>query len=251
MKYRFDKEKHLHQILKDGEWKNLTGCTTILSVVAKPYLIQWAANVAVEYIGTNIMSFYKDDRTFDLKEFNRILSEAKTAHCKRKEKAGDYGTKAHERVELLITEAITDNGGLIKEPRKSKDKSIQNFIDWAFRNKVKFLATEKNVYSEDLFLGGIVDFICEIGGEIWIGDIKTSKSGIYPINFAQMAGYDLMMKEMELPFAKDIKGYIVINLKESGEFDEKRSVSNENNINFFLACLEIYRQQERIKQQTL
>ena len=37
----FDAKKHVHTL--DG--KNLTGVTTVLSVIAKPALIQWAADM--------------------------------------------------------------------------------------------------------------------------------------------------------------------------------------------------------------
>ena len=125
------------------------------------------------------------------------------------------------------------------------DKSIKNFIDWANKSKVKFLETEKNIYSEKLFIGGIVDMICEIDGQIWLGDVKTSGSGIYSEHFFQCAGYHLMLEAMEL--YPNITGYLILNLKESGEMLEKRSVSNEENKKIFLNCLEIYRQQEKIK----
>ena len=247
MTYRFNKERHLHQILIGEDWKNLTGCTTILSVLAKPALIQWAANQAVDYIKESLCPGWDNTKSWKwLKEtIEKTFEEARKAHTKRKEKSGDYGTKVHEGIELVILRAIQDNKGYIKKKEKSDEKSVQNFIDWAVSNKVKFLDTEKNVYSEKLFLGGIIDLVCEIDGKVWIGDIKTSKSGIYPENFAQIAGYQLMLQEMGL--YPDIAGYIVINLKETGEILEKRSISNGDNTKFFLACLEIYRQQERLK----
>ena len=48
--YRFDEEGHKHELLKDGEWKPLIGVTTALSVISKPALIQWSANMAVAYV---------------------------------------------------------------------------------------------------------------------------------------------------------------------------------------------------------
>lgn len=240
--YRFNKNKHLHELLVDGNWKNLTGCTTILSVLAKPALIQWAANMAVGYIQDKILS---GESVLD--NLDRWLLEAKSAHIKKKEKAGDYGTKLHEEISGFIQDGIDNNKGYVFG--QSDSKSVQNFIDWAKQNKVRFLATEKNIYSKKLFLGGIVDFICEIDGQVWIGDIKSSKSGIYPENFAQVAGYQLMLQEMSL--YPNITGYLILNLKESGEMLEKRNISIEDNIKFFMACLEIYRYQEKLKNNTI
>ena len=183
------------------------------------------------------------------KQWPTILQEAKSAHRKRKEKSGEFGTKTHEAIEQLINNAIEKTKGYIKRHKVNEKKAIQNFIDWALNNNVKFLASEKHIYSEKLWLGGIVDFICEIDGKVWIGDIKTSKSGIYPENFWQCAGYDIMLKEMGVPCTENVKGYLIVNLKETGEILEKRSISNEENIRGFLACLDIYRIQEKIKNQ--
>ena len=254
--YRFVSEnnQHLHQILVDGEWKNLTGCTTVLSVIAKPALIQWAANMAVDYVENNSVIIDRlgidslPERVYEI-EISK-LEEARKAHTKRKEKAGDYGTKTHEEIEKIIKGAIdVFEGKIPKYTLPDESKSIQNFRNWAEENNVKFLESELHVHSKEMFTGGIVDFICEIEGQVWVGDIKTSGSGIYPEHFAQIAGYQLMLNEMGL--YPNITGYLVLNLKESGEMLEKRSVSNEDNKKFFLAALEIYRQQERLKAQTI
>lgn len=244
-KYRFNEERHIHQILVDGEYRNLTGCTTILGIVAKPALIQWSANMAVGYVkdkwGTNGLTS---------KELFEVLDEAKTAHRRRKESAGEYGTMVHDTVSEIIQDAIDNCDGYVRSG-KNPNKSIQNFLDWAITKNVKFLATEKNIYSERYFIGGIVDFVCEIDGQVFVGDIKTAKSGIYPENFWQCAGYDIMMKDMGLSWANDIKGYVILNLKENGEFLEKRSISNGDNTKAFLACLEIYRIKEKINNQVI
>lgn len=250
MEYQFNKERHLHQIKIDDKWKNLTGCTTVLSVVAKPALIPWASKMAVEHIRANakkeMLPVPEGEKATEYNYIvsEKLLEEAKSAHSKRKEKAGEWGTGTHEKIEKVITEAIKDNKGFIKA-ENIFDKDIKNFVDWACKNKVKFLETEKNIYSEKLFIGGIVDFVCEIDGKIWIGDIKTSNSGIYPEHFWQCAGYDLMLIEMGL--YPVIGGYLILNIKENGEFNEKRSVSLSENQEAFLSCLKIYRIQEKLK----
>lgn len=269
-KYRFNKEKHLHQLLVDGEWKNLTGCTTVLGILAKPALIQWAADMAVGALGWTkkdewkevegklkkvevpqekrieaVKGTYNQVMQDDEVAFLKRLDEARVAHAKRKEKAGDYGTKTHDAISEIIKLSINNNGGYMIKGQVFGEKSVNNFIDWAIANKVKFLDTERNIYSEFLFIGGIVDMVCEIDGEVWIGDIKTSGSGIYPEHFWQCAGYNLMLEEMGL--YQNVKGYFILNLKETGEMLEKRSVSNKENRQIFRSCLEIYRAQEKLK----
>ncbi len=251
--YRFNEKRHLHELLVDGEWKPLTGCTTILSIIAKPALIQWSANTAVEYIKNKI-----DEVTYNVDIWNyrpkmeealpRILLEAKTAHVRKKEEAGQKGTDVHAEVEIIVADVIKRNNGVIAEGLRHHNPQVQDFINWATDYKVKFLESEKTLYSKSLFLGGIVDLVCEIDGEIYIADIKTG-SGIYPEHFAQMAGYELMLKEMG--FDRPVKGHIVLNLKKDGTFQEKRSISVEDAKDFFVACVQVYRLQEKFKNQII
>jgi len=272
-KYRFTEKGHKHELLVDNTWKSLTGVTTILNVLNKPKLMQWAVDKAMCQVGWSKKdewerigeSFRKVATPRNLRiegvtkgleeiakmspeEFLDLLDVIRVAHAQNRNEAAKYGKRVHAEVERLILEAIAGNGGYIIE-QDNDEKSVQHFINWSLENRVKFLGTEVHVYSEKLFLGGILDIICEIDGQLWLSDIKTSGSGIYPENFAQMGGYDLMVTEMKL-YGK-ITGYIVLNLRKDGGFLEKRSVSNKNNIKFFLACLEIYRQQQRIKSNTL
>lgn len=240
--YRFNEKGHLHELLVDGEWKALTGCTTILGILAKPALIQWAANETEKYIREHISYAIpgEDGGYWAVKP--SIFEEAKTAHRRKKEEAGQNGTDVHKEVENLIAGLIRTNKGIFNGDEKSENPQIQHFIDWAVENKVKFLESEKGLYSKKYFLGGIVDIVCELDGEVWIADIKTG-SGIYPEHYAQMAGYQIMLEEMG--YAKPIKGHIVLNLKKDGKFEEKRSVSVEDAKNFFLACVSCYRLQEK------
>jgi hypothetical protein len=237
--YRFNEARHLHELFADGAWKSLTGCTTILSVLAKPALIQWSANMAVDYIYENISELITAKR----ERQDEILKEAKSAHRKKKELAGNFGTEVHAWIEKFIK-------GEKPEPLEDENKELAcgNFVKWVDDNKVKFFESEKCLYSKKHWLGGIVDIVCEIDGQIWIADIKTG-SGIYFEAFWQMAGYQIMLEEMG--FDKPITGHIVLNLKKDGSFQEKRSVSNEDNKKGFMACLEIYRIQEKIKNQII
>lgn len=236
--YRFNEQGHVHEILVDGKWKALTGCTTVLSILAKPALIQWSANMAVSYVQEGLAKL----NNWEYREkLPKILEEAKTAHRRKKEEAGLAGTDVHKEAELLVAVLIATNKGMLKGDEKSELPQVQHFIDWAIKNKVKFIESEKHVYSKSLFLGGILDLVVEIDGKLWIADIKTS-SGIYFEAFWQMAGYELMLKEAEYP---ELSGYIVLNLKKNGEFEEKRSISNDDAQEGFLACLEIYRLQAK------
>jgi hypothetical protein len=247
MKYRFTKENHCHELLVDGDWKKLTGVTTVLSVIAKPALISWAANMAVDYIKENALPYNGDDFAGMIATNEELLEQARKAHTKKKEEAGKKGTDTHAIIEEIIKDVIKIDG-TIPATLEQDSKQVKHFTNWAIENKVRFLESELGIYSENNFLGGIVDFVCEIDGEVWIGDIKTG-NGIYAEAFWQMGGYELMINELKL-YPK-IKGYIVLNLRKNGEFEEKRSISNEENIKAFLSCLNIYRTKQKIENQIL
>lgn len=246
MTFNFNPKNHSYTL--DG--KRLTGCTTILNVVAKPALIPWAANMTADYLREK----WTADKPYKQSEISEMLEDARKAHTRRKETAGDWGKITHKLIEewiktkKTVDEVELDDGKKYKVAADNK-KALKTFIKWAEDNKVKFLESEKVLYSEKLWLGGTVDFVCEIDGKIWIGDLKTAKSGIYPENFWQCAGYGLMLKEMGV--CKDFMGYTILNIKQSGEFDEKRNISIKDNEDVFLACLKIYRIKEKIKSDTL
>uniref|UniRef100_A0A6M3L9L5 PD-(D/E)XK nuclease superfamily protein n=1 Tax=viral metagenome TaxID=1070528 RepID=A0A6M3L9L5_9ZZZZ len=232
--YEFVEGGHAHYL--DGE--RLTGITTILGVIAKPALISWAANMAVDYIDEKL-PVKRDNNVLsvDADDFKRILEEARKAHTRKKEEAGQKGTDVHAEVELLIKEAIDASRGIVGAYSGTSEQ-VGHFINWAKDNKVKFLESEAKIYSKSLFLGGICDFVCEIDKEIWIGDIKTG-SGIYAEAFYQTAGYQMLFEEMGL--YSNIKGHLILNLKKTGEFKEKRSISNDDNKQAFLSALSLYR----------
>ena len=117
------------------------------------------------------------------------------------------------------------------------EKAFNNFVNWAEENSVKFLESEKHLWSEKMWTGGIVDLVIEMNGKKYIADIKTS-SGIYNEAFFQMAAYDLMLKEMGE--GKDIEGYIVINLKKDGTMDLKMATDMDLNQQAFLSALSLY-----------
>lgn len=239
--YTFNEARHLHML--DGE--ALTGVTTILSVIAKPALIQWFANEAVKYLiehgklNSGANRGLVDEYTVTLDQ----LEAAKTAHRIKKEKAADLGTETHALIETLIKDAISKTSGVIGLT-EHENKQVKHFLDWSKENKVKFLESEVHIYSKELWVGGICDIVCEIDGQVWIGDIKTS-SNIYPEHFFQCAGYDICLKEMKM--YENVAGYVILNLTKTGQFKEKRSASNGDNIKAFRAALDLYRIQEKIK----
>ena len=226
-KYEFDEAGHVHTL----NGKPLIGVTTVLGVIAKPALIQWSANMAVDYVRDHIvengLNIYGTDR------FEEMLGEARFSSRTKKETAGEWGTTLHKAVENWIKDG--------DYPENLDDMAMRcfcQFMIWANKEGVKFIESEKHIWNKNLWIGGICDLVIEIKGKKYIADIKTS-SGIYNEAFFQMGAYDLCFKEMGE--GKDIAGYIVINLTKKGKMEMKMATDMEMNQNAFLSALSLYK----------
>ncbi len=280
----FDSETHRYYLVVNGEKKQMTGCTSVLGVIAKPALYKWYSDVAVDYVWNNTSKYLDETNNLNEANFTGVLEEARKAGFQKRDKAGNTGKATHgkcenwirvEHLKLPPKETI-EYDKLSETDKKMADKMINNFKNWATNNAVKFLESEKRVYSEKYFVAGTYDFKCEIDDKIYIGDIKTS-SGIYDRTpFAQTAAYQMMELEMSITKCKkcdgsggacmdtslaiicpeckgqgfirkdnQIDGRLIINIKKSGTFNEDKDVYAseyyEEDLELFMSALSIYR----------
>lgn len=232
--FRFDEEKHKYYL--DDEL--LPGVTTILGTLAKPALIQWAANCAVDFIQVCV------DEKLELTP--ELLKDARTAHAKKRDKAADAGTDVHALIETYIKSCI-ENGGVAQAHLVNELPQVSKFVDWAMANKVIFHESEKQLYSPTHKFAGTADFTATIDGKLFVGDLKTT-SGIYDLSpFLQCAAYQIMLREIEV---KDYVGSVIIRLGKDGAFEEfYRLDEGGEDKQTFLSLLEVYRALNRFKNQ--
>ena len=83
-KFTFDPKTHSYYLEVNGEKKRMTGVTTILGVISKPFLIPWAANMAVDYIE----KFFKENDEFKDETLAEVLTEARKAHSQKNIRSG-------------------------------------------------------------------------------------------------------------------------------------------------------------------
>lgn len=223
--FRFEEGNHTYWL---GD-KKLTGVTTILNtVIAKNSLIQWAADMAVNYIREH-QSLAEES-----------LEEARVAHRKKKEVAGERGTDVHAQIENYIKTVIETNGGVPVQPNDVSDLMVQRFIDWSIANEVKFLASEKQVFCRSLWFAGTADFTFEKGGKRFVGDLKTMKKMWDRVPFFQTAAYMIALEEMG---EEKYDGSCIVNInKETSELTDYWTYDHENDKEAFRAALTLYRQ---------
>jgi hypothetical protein len=108
---------------------------------------------------------------------------------KSMEVAGEIGTLTHYLIECWLKEEEADTseyGG------KFIDEAYRNLIGfqkWSTRMQFKAHKIEYGVASEIYPYGGQIDLICEAQGEMFLGDIKTSKGVGYPKQEMQVVAY--------------------------------------------------------------
>lgn len=208
-------ESTKHQYFTNG--KLVPGCTTVLGVIGKPFLVPWAAKVTVEAMA----ELFQPGISYDEIQIQQMLETAKKSHYQKKTDAGAIGTLVHRWLEQYI---MGENPPMIvhEEARKAAER----FLDWVKKDKVTFRLNEQQVFSRKMNVCGTLDFVCEIDGKLWLGDIKTSNA-IYKTEYgAQMSCYRMCRTE-EYPEEK-YAGEILVRVgKQDGEFEIWKIEGNE------------------------
>lgn len=227
--FRFDDKRHIYYL---GERK-LQGVTSVLGIIAKPMLIGWAANMACDYIG----EFWAHDKTGSKSEWEKLIAEARKAHTRKKDTASDEGKRIHALIENLVKEAIAINDGKLLM-NLTAEPAVQSFCKWAIDNNIKFLESEKRLYSLEWGVGGTADLLFEMNNKKYIGDVKTHKKLWDNVPFIQCAAYAKMLKEME---GVEATGTCVISIpKETQKVEAVFREHIGNDIQSFEAALHLY-----------
>jgi len=201
----FDSNRHRYTF-NDEIIPTVTG---ILGIIAKPALINWSANTAVESIQSSI----EPGKSYDEIELHTIFEAGRKAHFQKKVDAGNLGSFVHKWVEQYI------KGENPTMPvNEELQDSIRRFLTWVEKKQVKFLASEQVVFSKRYKYAGTFDFICTRGGkpDLYMGDLKTS-NGIYDEYLLQTAAYRYARCE-EFPEEK-YTGQLIIRVGKEGELE--------------------------------
>ncbi len=192
----------------DENGERLPSVTTILNVVAKPALINWAAKEERIMVGEAAGQLYQElaetlRDPLNPEEFTRRLDERLgdvKAHRKKLKEAADIGTSVHKRIEWEFRKELGLPIG--PEPLLTHPKAIRAFDhwkDWRISVKLRVIAIEEGVYSLEYKFAGTLDLLAEVddpdyGLGVEILDFKTGKY-IYVESFLQNAAYRIAARE--------------------------------------------------------
>lgn len=242
--------------LGDRDLLSVTAATDVVDKSAQ--LIHWAVNLVRGYL-------------LDIKDTGEHISRndielACKQHKIRKEKAADIGTDVHAWAEAY---AKGENPKLPEGDDERSQKTLNGvlaFLKWVDENEVKFIETEKLVYSKEHDYVGTMDLAFTMGKEkhkiFHMGDYKTA-SGIYSGALYQTAGYlgaylEEHGKKIKLPignsfilrFAKEDKfdkenGELI---EEAGTFEVREITADDyaKNYTAFLGCLAVKRREKEL-----
>ena len=209
-------ESKEHRKYFDQNGKEVPSCTTIIKLMAKPSLVNWA----------NYMGF----KRIDIKNFL--------------EKKSTYGTHCHKLFEIYFTGLMTSYPMDVKYISRDEHRKIVEKFDYirAIFNKlhIKIIAMELPLqYSR---FGGTLDLLAynEEEDKVMLFDLKTSKQ-VYDSHLIQLGGYSILLKET-LDIDVDEVGIILL----SKEIGDKNLIniysrkSNWKNEEIFKKLLDIY-----------
>lgn len=198
-------KKHSYTVLPSSRYYGKkVGATTILSVINKPFLIQWAAKMATTWISDNC-DFFDDDEKGYYMVSDTQLASAKKAHSTYKDSRADEGTQLHD----MIEQHIRGNEPEVPEPLQER---YEAFLRWEAANTPEYLLDlmEKPLYSREYDYCGKPDIPAIVNGVYGIIDLKSGKPDAeynsyrreytgrfraYSEHFYQCAAYDICLEE--------------------------------------------------------
>lgn len=261
----FDEERHRYtRRLADGTAKKVEGVTSILQILSKPLLIPWAAKMVAEKI-LRTMPIISDRSGIYTKEiridqFRRLVESARHAHREKLESAGDIGTQAHGVIEGEILSAIANNGGVVDSSGLYLDfedirvaNCVRAAVKWMDAHAVRWLHTEKIVYSRMNDYAGTMDGLCHVSSccdpaccpakfseVLSIADWKSS-GALYPEYAYQVAAYE---KAYEEETGQAVADRWILRLgKETGDFEpwHRRAEDFHDDFWQFAVCIMLSR----------
>tara|TARA_Y100000590_G_scaffold405982_1_gene494789 strand:- start:19 stop:765 length:747 start_codon:yes stop_codon:yes gene_type:complete len=160
----------------------LPSVTSILSTISKPGLISWEKNIAIDYARDKISKYINNSENANTDGLHEIFENAKQQPKFIMSQAGEFGTKAHKFIELLLQQDfdvdVPDNMKWINK----------NFNAWKDEYNFKNIEQEKYLYSTKYGYAGTADSIGLVNENLFILDWKTSKS-LYIENLLQVSAY--------------------------------------------------------------
>jgi len=207
--------------------------TTILNVIAKPALIGWARNVALEKVRLTLMESTPPSTE---EEIDRLIDVAKRRPDEVRDTAANFGTQAHIAIDNYLA-------GLPYVETPELQVVMANFKAWQNESGFEIQMAEQVVYSEEHRYAGTFDGIGSLGDSLVVLDWKTSNRA-YPEMTLQASAYAKSFSELYgIPISE---AWIIRISKDlptanSAPFEALRVADIDKSFDLFLAALSLWR----------
>jgi len=163
-----------HSYYLDGN--RVPGVTTAIGEgFPKPALINWAANVTIDYA----LDYWDE-----LKELQPSVRRKRMAGARDEDR--DVAARRGTEVHALAAAHALGKEILVPEELEGHVRSYERFVEeWA---PVEQLVEVVCVNRRYRYMGTF-DVIGTLGEETWLYDLKTTRSGVFSENALQLAGY--------------------------------------------------------------
>ncbi len=196
----------------DGDDQPYVSVTHALGCIAKPALINWAANQERTLVMDAAADLYLDlaqtppmSRPTFLATLQGRIGKQK-AHQKELAKAGEIGTQVHALIEWNIRQSLGQKVGPEPKVLDKAQWAFMSYQDWAQSVDLKPIFIEQMVFSRTHHYAGTMDLLAEVNGIVSLVDFKSGKA-IYAEAHLQNVAYQVALKEMGHQSA--VKGFIV------------------------------------------
>lgn len=193
----FDPIKHKYMAIDHVKeiTVNPVSVTTVLGVIDKPMLKQWAVNCALEHLKNRLLVGEHTPEDVD-----QYFAEAKYAHRRKTSDACTIGTQAHDWLENYwnMRQMGADHEDLVNDLPRPELEAAKLCVDaglkWIAENKIEPIFIEKPLYSRELQVAGKMDKFAIVNGKKAVVDWKSSV-GLYPEYIMQTAAYAKILEE--------------------------------------------------------
>lgn len=196
----------------EGDDEPYVSVTHALGCIAKPALINWAANQERTLVVEAAADLYLDlcktppmGRPSFVATLQGRIGKQK-AHQKELAKAGEIGTQVHALIEWNLRQSLGQKVG--PEPRvvDAAQWALMAWQDWAQSVDLKPVFIEQMVFSRTHKYAGTMDLLAKVRGILSLVDFKTGKA-IYAEVHLQNIAYQHAL--IEMGHLAPATGYIV------------------------------------------
>lgn len=183
---KFYEKSHQYWVSTDGgnKFVRKTGVTTIIGIKdkSKP-LASWQQQITADFL----LGALEKGKKIDID----LALEACVQNDVQRDEAADIGKEIHAYCEAVIRHRLKQKGFEKLPEMPSFPEAVTGvnaFHEWLDNHKVKFVSTERPVFSVKHDFVGTMDLEAVIDGELCMGDFKSS-NGLYNGVRMQTAAY--------------------------------------------------------------